>query len=415
MSLLKGSAVAFALKITSAFLSFLVAASITRNLATDQAGQYFYATSLVVLFVSICSLGLNNSVLKHVSISYSQQNIEMLNAVVNKSVLWCFSFGFLFISLVYLITLLLPYLLGDIGQYFYFFLLAVPALAIIALISHAIQARGNVAMSMVIAGLIQPGSFLAIIFFYGYGEIASIAAAYMCSVLITLCFCIIFWISIGEFRLNINFDSKVLLASCSSLLVFQVFQQFNTVVGQIFLGIWGTNTQIALFAVSIKIATLTGFIMFAVNRVVAPKFAALHADGDHQGLKDAVSQSKKIMLVATFPLISIFLFFPDFVLGIFGDEYRASVAVLRALAVIQFFAVWVGSVSYLLIMTGQEKLHRDNVIISTLVSCGVGLVLVPIYPLWGAVIVSGLCVIITAVLSSRVVFRELDINMFSIR
>ena len=415
MSLLKRSAVAFALKLISAFLSFLVAASITRNLATDQAGQYFYATSLVVLFVSVCSLGLNNSVLKYVSIFHNQKKIEMLNAVVNKSILWCFSFGLLFISLVYLIILLIPQRFGHIDHYFYLFLSAVPGLAIIALISHAIQARGKVAISMVIAGLIQPGSFLAMNYFYGYGEIESIAAAYMYSVLIALCVCTLFWISIGEFKLKINFDSKILLASCSSLLVFQIFQQFNTVVGQLFLGVWGTNTQIALFAVSIKIATLTGFIMFAVNRVVAPKFAALHAEGDHQGLKEAVSQSKKIMLVATFPLVSVFLLFPDFVLGIFGDEYRASGAVLRVLAVIQFFAVWVGSVSYLLIMTGQEKLHRNNVITSTLVSCGVGLVLVPIYPLWGAVIVSGLCVIITAVLSSRVVLRELDINMFSIR
>ena len=122
MSLLKRSAVAFALKLISAFLSFLVAASITRNLATDQAGQYFYATSLVVLFVSVCSLGLNNSVLKYVSIFHNQKKIEMLNAVVNKSILWCFSFGLLFISLVYLIILLIPQRFGHIDHNFYLFL-----------------------------------------------------------------------------------------------------------------------------------------------------------------------------------------------------------------------------------------------------------------------------------------------------
>ena len=414
MSLLRGSAVALVLKVTSAFLSFMVAASITRNLGTEQAGQYFYATSLVILFVSICGLGLNNSVLKYVAIFYTNNNNQMLNAIVNKSVLWSAVFSLFFISIATLIMKFFPSLFGEDNQYFYFFLFSVPALTIIALISHAIQAKGHIAMSMIIAGLIQPLSFLIINLVTGPQEIGPLAMSYLYSVLLALSLCIIFWLINGEFSFNINFDTRVLLASCSSLLVFQVFQQFNTVIGQLFLGVWGTNTQVALFAVSIKVAAFTSFIMFAVNRVVAPKFASLFADEDYEGLKNAVSQSKKIMLLATLPLISCLMIFPDFVLGIFGDEYRASAPVLRVLALIQFFAVWVGSVSYLLIMTGQEKSHRNNVIIATFISCVVGFVLVPIYPLWGAVMISGLCVIITAFLSSRVVSKELNINMFSL-
>tara|TARA_B110000093_G_scaffold174722_1_gene208286 strand:+ start:788 stop:2035 length:1248 start_codon:yes stop_codon:yes gene_type:complete len=413
MSLLKGSAVALVLKVMAALVSFVVAASITRNLGVEQAGQYFFATSIVILFVSICGLGLNNSVLKYVSIFYTNNNNQMLNAIVNKSVLWSSLFSLFFIFIAGLILNFFPNLFGEDSSHFYFFLISVPSLTIISLISHAIQAKGHIAISMIIAGFIQPVSFLTINLVTSPQEIGPLAMSYMFSVLFALAFCIIFWVMAGEFSCNINFDTKILLASCSSLVVFQVFQQFNTVIGQLFLGAWGTNTQIAMFAVSIKVATLTSFIMFAVNRVVAPKFAALFADGDYVGLKIAVNQSKKIMLFATLPLISILLVFPDFVLGIFGDEYRASATVLRALAMIQFFAVWVGSVSYLLIMTGQEKAHRNNVIVSTFLSCSAGIIVVPFYPLWGAVMTSGLCVIITAVLSSRVVFKELKINMFS--
>ncbi|GAA0815236.1 oligosaccharide flippase family protein [Colwellia asteriadis] len=413
MNLLKGSAVALALRVLSALISFVVAASITRNLGTEQAGLYFYATSLIVLVVSVCSLGLNNTVLKHVAIYDSQKDNNKLNAVVNKSVLWSISFSLLVITILALLSLLLPFSKQPL-TYQYYFLLTIPSLAIIALISHAIQAKGNIAVSMIMAGLIQPLSFLLINFYREPKDITTLAECYLISVTIALIFSAVFWLRRSQFIFTINFDSKVLLASCSSLLIFQVFQQFNTVIGQLFLGVWGSNTEVALFAVSIKVATLTSFIMFAVNRVVAPKFASLYAKNDMEGLQKAVTQSKRIMLAATSPLICILLIFPEFVLSLFGSEYKESAPVLRVLALIQFFSVWVGSVSYLLIMTGEEKTHRNNVIIASILSSVLGCIIVPYYPLWGAVIISGLCVILTCYLSSRAVTNKLNIKIFSL-
>jgi hypothetical protein len=65
-------------------------------------------------------------------------------------------------------------------------------------------------------------------------------------------------------------------------------------------------------------------------------------------------------------------------------------------------------------MTGQEKAHRNNVIISSVVASIIGCVIAPYYPLWGAVATSGLCVILTCYLSSRVVTKKLGINMFNL-
>jgi O-antigen/teichoic acid export membrane protein len=414
MNILKGSAIALILRVLSAMVSFIVAASITRNLGTEQAGLYFYATSLIVLLVSLCGLGLNNTVLKYVSIFHNQKDNDKLNGVVNKSILWIVTFSFFIIILIAIYLNSFYHSLAQDHLYLFLFLFTIPSLAITALISHAIQAKGNVAASMIIAGLIQPLSFLLINLLIKPKDITGLAECYLISVTFALLVCLIYWVRRNNFTLNINFESKVLLASCSSLLVFQVFQQFNTVIGQLFLGVWGTNTEIAIFAVSIKVATLTSFIMFAVNRVVAPKFASLYADNDMEGLRKAVIQSKLIMLVATLPLILILLIFPEFILSLFGTEYIANVTILRVLALVQFFSVWVGSVSYLLIMTGQEKSHRNNVIISTVLSSIIGCIIVPYHPLWGAVIISGLCVTMTCYLSSRVVTKELNIKTFSL-
>jgi len=414
MDLIKGSALALVLRISSALISFVIAASITKNLGTEESGLYFYITSLILLFVSVCGLGLNNSLLKYVSIFYTQKKIDMLNGVVNKSIMWSTLLSFSLVTIASTYLTLYPDTSNQDKLYYYFFLFTIPSLTIISLLSHAIQAKGEVALSMAIAGIIQPIIFLLINLYYIPKDINMLSISYLISVTFTLVICIAYWMRQKDFEFSFKFDSKILFASCSSLLIFQIFQQFNTVIGQLFLGFWGSNTDIALFAVSIKIATLTGFIMFAVNRVVAPKFASLYAENDLEGLRRKVIQSKQIMLLATVPLILILLTFPEYVLSFFGDEYIKSAQILRALALIQFFAVWAGSVSYLLIMTGQEKAHRNNVIISSVLASVLGCFLVPYSPLWGAVTVSGTCVILTCYLSSRIVKKKLGINMFSL-
>jgi O-antigen/teichoic acid export membrane protein len=107
----------------------------------------------------------------------------------------------------------------------------------------------------------------------------------------------------------------------------------------------------------------------------------------------------------------IFLLLPEFVLSLFGTEYKSGSIILRLLALVQLMSVWVGSVSYLLIMTGEERTHRNNVIIATLVSCSIGIAVVQNNAMMGAVLVSALCVLLVSLLSGIAVYRKLNINI----
>lgn len=411
MELIKGSATALLLKLFAAALSFVVAASITRTVGQEVAGLYFFGTAIVGVLVSFGSLGLNNAVLKHVAIFYNQNNPMALNGIVNKSVLWAASASIL----VVVIAMVGLRQLGPRELEVYSplepFIFSVPGLVIVALLAHAIQGTNKLISSMLIGGIIQPLVFFALILAIEPQTTFDLAKCYTTSALLTTAITAIYWVTSVKFTFSMDFSSDHLRKSSFSLLVFQVFQQFTLVIGQVILGVWGTAEEVAVFSVALKLASITSFVMFAVNRVAAPKFAALHSEGDTLGLSLAVRHSKRIMLLGSLPILIIFLLLPDFVLGLFGSEYQSGAWILRLLALVQLMSVWVGSVSYLLIMTGEEKTHRNNVIFATLVSCSIGIAVVQNNAMMGAVLVSALCVLIVSLLSGLAVYRKLKINI----
>ena len=411
MELIKGSATALLLKLFAAALSFAVAASITRTVGQEVAGLYFFGTAIVGVLVSFGSLGLNNAVLKHVAIFYNQNNPMALNGIVNKSVLWAASASIL----VVVIAMVGLRQLGPRELEVYAplepFIFSVPGLVIVALLAHAIQGTNKLISSMLIGGIIQPLVFFALILAIEPQTTFDLAKCYTTSALLTTAITAIYWVTSVKFTFSMDFSSDHLRKSSFSLLVFQVFQQFTLVIGQVILGVWGTAEEVAVFSVALKLASITSFVMFAVNRVAAPKFAALHSEGDTLGLSLAVRHSKRIMLLGSLPILIIFLLLPDFVLGLFGSEYQSGAWILRLLALVQLMSVWVGSVSYLLIMTGEEKTHRNNVIFATLVSCSIGIAVVQNNAMMGAVLVSALCVLIVSLLSGLAVYRKLKINI----
>ena len=413
MELIKGSATALLLKLLAAALSFVVAASITRTVGQEVAGLYFFGTAIVGVLVSFGSLGLNNAVLKHVAIFYNQNNPIALNAIVNKSVLWAASASILVVVLAMVGLQQLGSRELEVYAPLEPFIFSVPGLVIVALLAHAIQGTNKLVSSMLIGGIIQPLVFFALILAVEPQTTFDLATCFTASALLTTAITAIYWVTSVKFTFSMDFSSEHLRKSSFSLLVFQVFQQFNLVIGQVILGVWGTAEEVAEFSVALKIASITSFVMFAVNRVAAPKFAALHAEGDTVGLSLAVKHSKRIMLLGSLPILFIFLLLPEFVLGLFGSEYKSGAVILRLLALVQLMSVWVGSVSYLLIMTGEERTHRNNVIFATLVSCLIGIAVVQNNAVMGAVLVSALCVLIVSLLSGLAVYRKLNINILN--
>jgi len=109
---------------------------------------------------------------------------------------------------------------------------------------------------------------------------------------------------------------------------------------------------------------LASFVLIAVNLVVAPRFAALHREGDMAGLESLAILSVKLIGVLALPVIGVMLIFPSWLMELFGEDFASGALLLQILAVGQFINAITGSVGYLLMMSGHERDMRNVTVIS---------------------------------------------------
>jgi O-antigen/teichoic acid export membrane protein len=64
------------------------------------------------------------------------------------------------------------------------------------------------------------------------------------------------------------------------------------------------------------------------------------------------------MVLLVMPVIAVMLIVPDFIMGLFGDEFVVAGNLLAIMAIGQFINVATGSVGFLLNMSGHERDFR---------------------------------------------------------
>jgi O-antigen/teichoic acid export membrane protein len=180
------------------------------------------------------------------------------------------------------------------------------------------------------------------------------------------------------------------------------------------MGVWGSVEDVALFAVAQRTAMLIGFALFAVNASAGPKFAALYSQGDMAGLERIALWSVRLILLVAVPSLIFMMVFPQWLMGLFGPQFRAASTALMILAVGQFIGTAVGSVGSLLSMTGHERQLRWNVFIGAVLGVGLGVLLIPGYGLIGAAIATSVAVASKNLLCVYQVNRLLGFNTLAI-
>jgi len=150
----------------------------------------------------------------------------------------------------------------------------------------------------------------------------------------------------------------------------------------IIIGVYLVAEQVAYFSVAQRIVLLTSFILMVVNLVVAPKFADFKAKNDIDGIRKTALFSVRLLVLSAMPIALFMLLLPEFLMGLFGEQFKQGALILQVLVLGQAINVITGSVGFLLMMSGNERDMRFVTIIS---GCGV-LISVPIFTqLFGAI------------------------------
>lgn len=412
--MLQGSGVGLLVKVLSAGCAFLMNIVVARTLGATESGLFFLGLTIVSLVAAVGQFGLNNTLVRFLAGYYQSGDIPLLHGVYRKAMLWS---GLLSLLLFFLILLGNRFLVNNFfdqpgfGDVLWVMCFAVPFVSLYNLHAQALQGLKKVVKAMTTLNLVVPVMLLVSVFFLPVNSAVDVAWLYLVASALALLAGWVWWLqSAPSATEKTNCPNKLLLNSCIPLWGVMMLAQLINWSSQLLLGATGSPEDVALFSVAQRTASLTSFVLIAVNSIAAPKFAAMYSQGDMEGLKKIALWSVRLMLLAAIPVLAFMLIIPEWLMGLFGPEFRIGATALIILALGQFINVATGSVGYLLSMTGHERELRFNVLISTILGIALGAWLIPIYSVTGGAAATAIAVASQNLLGVLQVKRKLGFN-----
>ncbi len=169
------------------------------------------------------------------------------------------------------------------------------------------------------------------------------------------------------------------------------WQHLDFLVSQadkILLGFYLNPRVVGVYVLASTLSAFIPLILQSVNQIFAPVIADLHAQGRIDVLQKLFQTLTKWVLGFTLPLAFVVILFARQLMRMFGPDFEAGWPVLVIGAVGQLVNCGVGSVGYILLMSGnQRRLMRVQFVMAG-VSVLVNISLIPVLGIVGAVLAS---------------------------
>lgn len=374
--------IALAIRVLGAGMAFIFNLIIARQLGAEQAGYFFLSLAVAMLLSAVARLGFDNTVLRFTGANAKSgltvKNILFFALKYSLPVASAIAGILYFLSPVIASSVFnKPQMANSLA----FIAPSIIGLSAVAIIAMSLQARHNLIASIPcqnIAHFLLCGA--AVLSFNT--STANTTALYL-SFSLGLTASFFYWFALKN--LNNSGDAvntNELWQSARPNWVINLMSQAVQWSAPIIIGVYLVAEQVAFFSVAQRIAMLTSFILMAVNLVVAPKFAAFKAANNMDGIRKTALFSVRLLVLSAMPIVLFMLLLPDFLMGLFGEQFKQGAVILQILVLGQAVNVITGSVGFLLMMSGNE---RDMRLVTIISGCGV-LVSVPLFTsLYGAI------------------------------
>lgn len=413
---LSGAVVALVLRGAGAGLAFLFNVAIGRLLGAEGAGLYFLALSVAMIGSVVARLGLENTLLRFVAAEAAAGNWGAVRGVMAHGMKLAAAAGVIAaLAALALAGPIARHLFGDaaLTPHLRVMGLAILPFSLMTLYGEALKGLKKIAFSMLTSGIFYPVFGLAVIWpsVALWGSLGASLAFLFGTVLATLAGWLLWTRTIAPYRAAAaDFPFRTLIDSSRPLWVMTLLNRAVVPWAPLFLlGIWGSPAETGIFGAATRVAMLVSFFLIAVNTAIAPKFAELHRKGDMAALSRVARTFAAIVTLGASPLLLTLILAGDWVMGLFGPDFRAGGTALAILALGQAVNVATGSVSYLLTMSGHNRDARNASVLGVVALVLVALVLTPALGLIGAAWAATAGVVTGNVAASVLVLRRLHI------
>jgi O-antigen/teichoic acid export membrane protein len=183
------------------------------------------------------------------------------------------------------------------------------------------------------------------------------------------------------FSPGLPFEKQV-ISFCAAVFGMEFLTFLMSQTDKVLIGFYLGAREVGIYAVAAGLVTFVPIVLQSVNQIFSPTIADLHARGEHELLGRIFQTLTKWILGLTLPLAAVIMIFAPALMRIFGHDFEAGWPILVIGAVGQLINCAVGSVGFLLLMSGhQKRLIR----IQALMAIAMMLLNLLLIPKWGIV------------------------------
>ena len=416
------SLVIFIIKVFGAGMSFLFTIIISNKYDASGVGLFYLAISVLNILMLFSKLGMENAIIKYVSILKQSENAKAISGLKRSSTKLTLS-----ISIAGTVVCILGS--GVICNYIF----------------HKSNLR-DILIFIVIANIPFSISMILVSFLKGFGDIKHalfLESAFIPTLNVILILITIYWFRIESFimigftylfttvillavvlirdrkvskTLKDNndelFEFKTLLITARPLLLVASTNYLLSSTDTLMLGIMRTEAEVGIYNIASKITMLPSMLLVAVNTVLGPRFSVLFYQNKLDELKRLLQKTSRFMLMIAVVIYSLFIFSAKLIVWLFGSSFAGVEPIIYVVSIGQLFLLATGPVATLLMMTGNEKLHRDNTLYSTLLNIVFNAIFIPLYGAFGAALATSMSIIIKNVVATILVYKKLHIFIY---
>ena len=419
--LISQSFFALVIKLLAVMVGFLTNVYLARTLGASGSGAYYFALTVITFCATIGALGCENIILKFVAIKVKVKGYSEIRSAVS-FVFYRSAVFSLAVALIVMLALIAFKGKVDPALHLMLFktLYIIPFFTLCILLGGVLRGFGEVVFAVAV-----PNAFpqiLALLLMLGLVPVFNATgAAYALSISYVLVASISVYFVFK--KINIRFfdaikknlqsaEKSKIKSSGFQLLIFNLVLQVNQWFSIVFLGFISTSEVVGTYSAAAKTAGLISVFLVAINTVVAPKVAQLFSENKKEKMEILLRRATLLVLFASLLPLSITIFFPEWIMSLFGDEFIEAYRILQIMAVGQLVNALTGPVGTVLAMTGNEKSLRNSAFVSAMSCVLMNIILVPIWGGVGAAVATATCISMMSVYAWLVVKIKTGISIY---
>lgn len=385
------SGVVFAGTIFTAGLGYVFKVYIARALGAEALGLYALGMTVVSFLGIFNVLGLPNSAVRFVALYAASKKFEAL-----RSLLWNGTWILLASNLIFAVGLLQAgpwiatrfYHSPQLVRYLPLFALIMITGALNAFLGKVLTGYKEVGQRTIITRFVaSPVTMIlaVLLISLGGGLGGYLVAQIMSAVLVMGLLISVVWRltpvlarSLDLKKLGIEREVWTFSAAMFGI---GLMEFFISQTDRVALGVYRGPREIGIYAVAAALIAYEPIILSSVNQIFAPIIADTHTRGEHALLKRLFQTLTKWILGLTLPLAMVMIVCARPIMRIFGHDFEAGWPILVIGTCGQLVNCAVGSVGYLLLMSGNQ---RRLVRVQAAMAVVMVVLCLELVPRWGA-------------------------------